>query len=237
MKVRVGKDSWTERAAVGTSILLLCGAGLDSRNFRAPPDATAYLQRVKTAVEQIPMTIGAWQGRDAAPSLEAVQELRPNGIIEREYRQPETGATVSFLFVDCVDARDALGHYPPVCYPSEGWMLQTSAPADWKLPNMTIHGMEYTFGQDMFDTYGSEIVDDFFVLPGGGTARDMDAVMAAVRNLDRRFYGVAQVQLVFSSTYTPEQRRQVFSQIMTPMEHVIGTIQDIGPNAGPAAVR
>jgi hypothetical protein len=224
-----GKSSWIQRAAMAASIALLCGAGLDSTHFHAPPDAKAYLHKVKAAVEAIPLNIGPWQGQDGAPSLETVQMLHPNGIIERQYRNIDTQATVSFLFVDYEDARDSLGHYPPVCYPGQGWLMQSAVAKDWKLANMTIHGTEYTFGQDLFDSYGSEIVDDFFILPGATTARDMEAVKDAVANLDRRFYGVAQVQLVFPSAYSRQQREQIFSEILEQMEPVIGAIQDIGP--------
>jgi hypothetical protein len=137
--------------------------------------------------------------------------------------------SVGMLFVDCQDARDTVGHYPPICYPSQGWSLQARDPSDWQLPNMTIHGMEYTFVRGVLDNTSTIVVDDFFVLPGVGTRPERQAVMAAAADLQRRFYGVAQVQLVFVGEYNKDQRRQAFAELIGPLENLIQTVENVGP--------
>jgi hypothetical protein len=157
--------------------------------------------------------------------------------MSRQYVNYQISMSVGFLFVDCQDARDTVGHYPPICYPAQGWSLQLRERKDWTLPHMTIHGTEYTFVRGDFDTSGTEVVDDFFVLPAGGTQPDRDAVIKAAADLQRRFYGVAQVQLVFASDCTQEQRARAFAELIGPLEKLIQTVQTIRPGeSGSASV-
>ena len=67
---------------------------------------------------------------------EAQELLRPNAIFSRRFQRPgEIGVHV--LVVHCSDARDMIGHYPPICYPSSGWVSTitgnrpTSSSATW----------------------------------------------------------------------------------------------------------
>jgi hypothetical protein len=192
-----------------------------------------YRDRVGIAKDGVPVNLGDWQGLNTPVEQSAVKLLRPYFIISREYTNYQIPMSVGLLFVDCQDARDTVGHYPPICYPAQGWSLQLQERKDWKLPRMTISGMEYTFVRGDFDSSGTEVVDDFFVLPGAGTAPDREAVMAAAGNLQRRFYGVAQVQLVFSSEYTKEQRERAFSDLIGPLQNLIESVQTIRPTQQP----
>jgi hypothetical protein len=223
--------SWIERLSVVASALLLVGASLDGRHFRPPPDASEYLNRVKAASEVLPPQMGNWMGVAADVPQSAIRLLHPNVMISRSYKNLVTGAVAGFLFVDCQDARDTVGHYPPICYPAAGWSLQVTDPRDWNLPHMVVHGTEYTFAKGDFDGNGNEIVDNFFVLPGVGTMPNRDEVIKAAGDLQRRFYGVAQIQLVFDGDVPEAQREQTFQELIGPLEGLMHTVQTIRPDS------
>jgi uncharacterized protein DUF3485 len=228
--------SWRQGLPLVGAVLLLCGAGIEGRAFRAPPDAAEYRSRVWAARTAVPLNIGDWKGADEPVEVEAVTLLRPYFIISRQYQNMLTGRRAGFLFVDCQDARDTISHYPPNCYRGAGWSLELAEPKDWQLPHMTVHLTEYTFTQGMFDANGQLFVDDFFVLPGAETAPNRTAVIAAARDLQRRFYGVAQVQLVYHGDSTLQERRRTFSELIGPLENLIQTVETIQPKASvPAA--
>jgi Protein of unknown function (DUF3485) len=216
-----------ETLAIVVSLVLLCGAAAESTRFRASPDSSEYLDRVRAAAAAIPTRIGLWEGKDTPVEESAVRLLHPNVLFSRQYQNIRTRLFANLLFVDCQDARDLEGHYPPVCYPSQGWSLQTSDPIDWQLPDMTVHGMEYMFVRGAFDSNSSMYVDDFMVLPGQGTARDMDAINAAARNLDRRFYGAAHMQVCFSTDVPADQRRHAFDELVGGAEPFLRTVLSI----------
>jgi hypothetical protein len=240
--------SWGQRLSVLLAAALLSGAGYESRQFRAPPDAGPYRARLEVARREFPLTFGDWQGEDQKVPIEAVKLLRPNFIISRSYRNMKSRQAVSLLVVNCQDARDTISHYPPVCYVGAGYSKEGEEEMDWKLPHMTVHGKEYTFLGGSLDTGGSLIVDDFFVIPGMGTAWNRDSVIAAAKDMQRRFYGVGQIQLVFDGGTTLQQREQVFSEVVGPLENLIQAIETIKgsdasateampPNGGDASVK
>jgi hypothetical protein len=228
------------RLPVVVSIALLCGAGVESRKFRPPPDTKAYLTRVRDLANSdqgIPMVIGDWVGNDAEVEQSAVKLLRPNVILSRNYHNTKTNESAALLFVDCSDARDTIGHYPPICYPSQGFTAELTETKNWQLPEMMIHGTEYNFVRSVFDNDRRLWVDDFFVLPGTGTVPDRGPVIAAAADLQRRFYGVGQVQLVFeyTSITSPSaalDRERAFVELFTPLQKLFKTIETVRPSAG-----
>jgi hypothetical protein len=223
-----------ERAAIALSLAMIVGAGIEGRQFRPPPDASGYQARVKAVADQLlppALVLGDWVGKERDVDASAVTLLRPNVIVSREFDNAKTGEKVGLLFVDCSDARDTVGHYPPICYPSQGWSLQTGTQTQWALPNVKVNGMEYTFVRGDFNGDDNLLVDDFFVLPGAGTTPYRSDVIKAAGDLQRRFYGVAQVQLVFfDSQYTADRRHQAFVDIVGPLEKLLQTVQEIKPD-------
>jgi Protein of unknown function (DUF3485) len=217
----------SERLAAVLSVLLLCGAAAESWQFRPPPDATGYFNHVKAAADALPLMTGDWIGTTTPVSQGAIDMLHPNVIISRDYRNTATGATVGFLFVECQDARDELGHFPPVCYPAQGWLLQSTASKDWQVGDTTLHGKEYTLSQGEFLNNQTQIVSDFFLMPGIGSEPDMNAVQSAAGDLQRRFYGVAQVQFIFPVEFSEAQRSQAISELIGPMQNLMQSVLTI----------
>ncbi|MDY7108295.1 MAG: exosortase-associated EpsI family protein, partial [Planctomycetota bacterium] len=109
-------------AAPWLSLLLLVALSQTLPN-RVAPDGSAAARRVEiaAAMEGVPFFVGDWVGEDEAVPREAQKLLRPNAILSRRYRRPG-GTWLHLLVVHCSDARDMLGHYPPICYPSAGWV-------------------------------------------------------------------------------------------------------------------
>jgi hypothetical protein len=237
---------WRQLLPVLAAAVLLIGAGVEGRHFRPPPDTSAYRARVIAAAadDQFPLNLGDWRGTAVPEDVAAVKLLHPIVMISRQYhgianddRGNVNDEYVGFLFVDCGDARDTVGHYPPICYPSQGWRLELSTQRDWKLPNRVIHGAEYTFVRGTFDGSGKLTVDNFFILPSEGTVADRTDVITAAGDLQRRFYGVAQVQLVFQGDPSAEEREQAFTELVGPMDHLIQTVENAGPQEGNGEVQ
>jgi hypothetical protein len=198
------------------TLLLLCGIAADRlRVGRKSVDAQAYHLRIKKLAANVPYHFGNWLGVDVPVPIGAVKLLKPNVILSRRFEEMQTGRQVTLLVVQCRDARDILGHYPPVCYPANGWTLDSAGPHDWTVDDLAITGTTYAFntGQHPFEKV---TVDNFMLLPSGQTARDMDAVELAAQDLQRKFFGAAQVQLVYPPN-TPESERAELFPVMIRM--------------------
>jgi hypothetical protein len=55
----------------------------------------------------------------------------------------------------------------------------------------------------------TETVANFMLLPDGHVGRDMDSVRAAAKNLQSRYYGAAQVQVIMDSSLPQERKDQI----------------------------
>src|ERR1700691_3902298 len=103
---------------------MLVGLLAEARTHVQPTEAAPHLQRCANAVGAFPDVIdtnnGSWTRKDTERRTPAIQLLRPNAILSREYRNDRRKQVVEFLIVDCSDARDLQGHYPPNCYPAQG---------------------------------------------------------------------------------------------------------------------
>ena len=137
---------------------------------------------------------------------------------------PETSPfsfeTASLLFVHCSDARDLLGHYPPVCYRARGHVLVSSAERDWLAGGTRIEGTRYRIAVDGPLARSEIVVDNFMVLPDGRFGRDMDAVDRVARDPTLRRLGVAEVQVVTDGEMPDHRRDEVvrlLAQRMTPL--------------------
>ena len=58
---------------------------------------------------------------------------------------------MSFLLVQCRDARDLQGHWPPVCYRGQGWVQSAALPRSWEVQDLQVEGMQYDFLCDRLD--------------------------------------------------------------------------------------
>jgi len=200
--------------AAATSLALLGGLAAESSVRPRPEAAEPYHERVRILAEQAPMQIGEWIGADHRPPAEAIRLLKPNVILSRQYVNVRNGRSVQFLLVHCKDARDIHGHYPPVCYPGHGMKLRAAADCDWEVDKTRIVGKEYLFDAQRLGTDG-KLVDNFLIVPGR-YARDMEAVGRQAGDYTQRFFGAAQVQVVFDEPrhWDEAERREVFQTLV-----------------------
>ena len=208
------------------SVALLCGAALEARSFVAPTEAAGYHALVRAAAVQAPMNIGQWSGQDVAVPYDAINMLQPNVLISRKYQSGDR--RVWFQLVQCQDVRSLEEHYPPNCYTAIGYAQISAAPRDWNVGGQIVTGTEYVFARVAVDSSTSIVVENFMVLPGQGTVRDMEPVTRAAENVRRRKYGAAEFQILFEPGTGATERSQIVEQILAPYGPVISAIEAAG---------
>jgi hypothetical protein len=221
-KVRAPHRLWVPALPWVCTLALLCGIVADRvRLGRNAVDPEAYHARVRKAGENIPYHFDNWLGVDVPVPGSAVKLLKPNIIISRRFEEMQTGRQVTLLVVQCRDARDILGHYPPICYPATGWTMDSSRPQDWEIGDLKIAGMSYVFNVAEQESFAKVTVDNFMLLPNGTIARDMDAVEMAAKDPRRKSFGAAQVQLVYPPNTSSVDQAKLFPVIIRMLRPLI----------------
>lgn len=178
-------------------------------------DADLILQRnaqVQEAVNDMPYRLDDWVGEDVEIPTSAVEILHPNAILSRRFRKLSGGAAIHLLVVHCSDARDMQGHYPPICYPANGWLPITSDENEQvqaiTVLNETISVRYYDF-QQMTDWGGEQTIRvfNYFLLPDGTITVDLGLVNRLVERSMFSVQGVTQVQLVMTGNSDLEVSR------------------------------
>jgi uncharacterized protein DUF3485 len=220
---------WTrERTlAAAAAVLLLAGVAVEAGARSGAADVALHHERVRRVADSaIPYSMGDWIGRDVEPAPSAVALLRPNVLLDRQYVNVATGEVATLVFVQCSDARDLIGHYPPKCYPAHGWTLEDARPRTWNVGGREIPGMRYRF-RGLAGRQSAMVVDNFMVLPTGDVGRDMDAVDAVARDVRLRELGAAEVQVVTGVDTTDERRDEVVRELVAGMLELIATVGEI----------
>ena len=93
----------------------------------------------------VPYKLGSWAGSDVESPPSAIQMLKPNVVVSRYYENTETGEAVSLLLTHCKDARNLVGDYPPVCYPSSGYATDFNERVGLTVGDCEISLTEYGF--------------------------------------------------------------------------------------------
>ena len=237
---KLGRGLWLWPAI---SILMLIGMMAEARTHVQPTEAAPHLQRCANAIRAFPYVIetanGSWSGKDTEMPVPAIQLLRPNAILSRRYTNEERNQVVDFLIVDCADARDLQGHYPPNCYPAQGEseLTDESRPRIWHLPHMDITGMEYHFAAKS-PTDSGQVVYNFFVMPNvpdltvshkeldGVICPDISSVYTSGEDYQRRYYGAAEFQMVTNPQMKPQDRDQALIDLLAPNENLLKTLEN-----------
>ena len=74
-----------------------------------PAASPEYLAQIRDRVRALPYSVGPMVGTDIEVVAAAAAMLNPNVILQRVYRDPLTGHTVSLVIVHCEDVRDLAG--------------------------------------------------------------------------------------------------------------------------------
>ncbi|MCA9291668.1 MAG: exosortase-associated EpsI family protein [Phycisphaerales bacterium] len=182
------------------SIAVLVGlASVFPLAARARPEDAAHKRAVAEAMTSAPRFIGPWTGIDAPVPAEAQKLLRPNAILSRTYTRPGRSG-VHVLIVHCNDARDMIGHYPPICYPGSGWVLATT-PTDVRLRILADDAARpfrmYEFRRLREHGVEEQIrIFDAFILPDGTVTGEIDDINRLSERVAVSARGLAQVQVI-----------------------------------------
>lgn len=195
-----------------------------------PEDAAPFHHAAREAIEAIPIKFGSWEGSTVSVPESAQTLLKPNAILSRRYRDTASGDQASLVVVQCKDTRDMAGHYPPICYPGQGWKLdtQTTQVVEIPLEHTTLKVMRYEFNRSGggFDQDRTLTVYNFFAIPGQGLPIDMTAVRAAAADYTARPFGAAQFQVVFDGRRSIADEEKTVSALLSPIEPVITLLSD-----------
>ena len=211
------------------TVALLIGLSIALPN-RSELNAQSEVQKaeIAQAMEQAPFFIGRWVGEDASQMVprEAQTLLHPNAMMSRTYRSP-AGPTVQVFMVHCSDARDMIGHYPPICYPSAGWLpTSQSAQVELSVDDLKLPVREYLY-QRHNDRATLERIRIFncFILPGGRTALDIDDINRQSERLALSVQGVAQLQVMTAASVPLDEAAAAASEILTGMADMLDKLQ------------
>jgi hypothetical protein len=210
----------------GIASVLIAGVALDWRLFHGGVlGAEQYHQRVQAAAAAMPFRSGDWVSQET-PMLPAAQKLlRPNVIISRRYQNLTNGQQAGFLLVQCLDARDLVGHYPPNCYPANGYEKLRQEPVTYVHDSLRLEGTMYTFASQKLAAHRTIQVFDFMILPDGRTAPDMAGVNTIARDRHVRQFGAAQVQIVTDAEMPEADRDGVINVLLEGAHGVIDAIR------------
>jgi hypothetical protein len=183
-----------------------------------PPGARrdeAYLRTVSDTIAAIPYRVGSWIGADVEPQRPAIEMLRPNRLLQRRYVSTDGAQVMSLLVVHCGDARDMQGHYPPICYPAQGWVISSRTPIAARVGAVTVPAMVYTVTTLRREQERRMTIINFFVVPSEGEpfTPDMDGVNRASAASARSALGALQVQLIVHEEATPERMAGLLDEI------------------------
>jgi hypothetical protein len=225
VKLRSGTGVGAWGSAIA-AVALLMAIGAEGILYRGvPAGSDAYHACVRESAAQMPRAIGPWLSTDIQVVPGAEQLLRPNVLVARRFREIRSDRRFTFLFVQCRDARDMLGHYPPVCYAAQGWSEESAAPIDWKVDDLTIQGMRYHFTTQRREMLSEIVVNNFMILPDGSTGRGMEEVERASRQRQRKFFGAAQVHFVFDADFSETEQNSLIESVVRANRDTIDAIR------------
>jgi hypothetical protein len=213
-------------AVAGISLILLAGVGVSGVYGRTPPEgAAAYHAKVRSAIPLVPYNLGDWVGVDTEIRAEALRILDANATLSRHYTNTQTGQSATLLLVQCQDSRSLLGHYPPNCYPSQGWTSLRSELRKVAGGGVTIAANEYAFKHEALGGAANLSVLHFTVLPDGTTSPDMSRLEYFSHNLTKRPLGGASVQFVVDGTLRDSDRNELYGILLQLSADWIRTVQ------------
>lgn len=189
------------RASIGTLALILLAAAwvLGGRTF-ALVAGEARRAEVDRAFSEVPMLLGAWLGTDVPLPAGAREVLHATGTLSRRYVRIGTNTEVTVALVHCGDVRDMLGHYPPACYPSQGWQLTNAGGERMSIRMLGQPAAAAVYRFEKPESGGSKSslsVVGCFLLPGQPSTPDVSRLRAIARDRANSSAGVGQIQIVF----------------------------------------
>lgn len=206
--------------------LLLGGAAMDRLSRSGPPaDTAGYHQRVQQAIMDMPDRMGPYRLRDREIPPAAFDLLRANEARIRQLIGVDGRAAGAVLGVHCRDAHDLRGHYPPVCYPANGYREgEPRQSVPFELDGLTIDATQYTFQRGLPGKETELVVLNFVVLPTGEIRPDAEGLERLGGNDAQRFYGAGRVQIIPRAILSPADRRDFYERQLRERRPIIETM-------------
>jgi hypothetical protein len=179
--------------------ILLCAGVLLHRHVTDPAVLAVRNDEVRRVFGLVPYRLGPWIGSDVPLPAGATEILHASAVVSRRFDELGTGRRAILGLVHCGDVRDMLGHYPPNCYPSSGYLPceEGHEPITIRLLAREQPAMLYRFRRVDREGMQREVtVIGTFLLPGTGVTTDLRLVRAGAG--DRRIseQGIGQLQVV-----------------------------------------
>lgn len=210
---------------------MLIGASRLQIGWSSPAEARGFHDRAGAAVRAIPLNVPGWTGTVVDPPPAAIEVIEPNVNQTIEFvATPPAGGNVDddhvwLGVIECRRASDMLGHFPTKCYPAYGDSLLSSRLRTWQIGPIgsnakptVIRGVEFEFERIFEGKAYRRIVYNFLIAPRRGFLSDMKELTEAAEDDRQRYFGGAQVQVVFTAPAgqtLPEARRdEIFSTLM-----------------------
>jgi len=127
--------------------------------------------------------------------------------------------------VQCRDARDMVGHYPPICYPSNGWTRGITYAKDWHIDDLDVPGTEYNFSRHGTRQPSALTIANFMILPNGTIGRGIEHVNKAAKNYQSQALGAAQLQIVCDAEMPQNEREETIQLFIEACRPVINEMR------------
>ena len=220
--------------------LLLAGAIMLPNRVKPDPEAELRMGQVRFAVQNVPARIGAWKADNPKEiPREAQKLLRPNAILNKVYiHDSGERPSVHLLMVHCRDTRDMVGHYPPICYPSSGFVPLALDGPDvetivicGKPAKVRVYG--FVMRQQNGISHSMQIFSAF-ILPDGTVTGQIDDIYEQADRLAVSVRGVAQLQVILQADVPRADAVEAVNEVLAGLRglfHSLG-IPDDGESRG-----
>ncbi len=213
-----------------SAMIGLAVVGVSALEMTARPsagDAEPFHAAAAEAIKAIPTEFGDWVATEIPVPQSAQALLKPNALLSRGLSNRATGEQMSLVLVQCRDTRDMAGHYPPICYPGQGWIEQEERrEVELSIGSRSVKAMRYGFIRSGFDRERTLVVYNFFAVPGQGTPKDMDTIRRAASDYAARPFGAAQIQVVLPRPLDPPEERRLVESALDPLSAVVDLLSD-----------
>lgn len=235
------------------TVCVLSAFWFATKDLPTADSAGPFHAKVGKEILDLPTTLGNWTlAEKVEPPPAAQQLLRPNALTARIMRNSATGKQATLIVVQCRDARDMAGHYPPNCYPAHGWQWRNEPlPAE----SISITSGVTTGESDIaahasdggtnareplripyqvydFKRVGGVIrekrirIFSFFAIPGTGLVPDIKSVKQAAEDYRVRPYGAAQIQVIVDGYEQDSDSKAIFEDVMKECGSLLHVLSD-----------
>jgi len=212
------------------SVLLLGLIAVEHYARARASDASAFHAAAAQSIGSIPARLGEWTTTDLPLPASAVTLLKPNAVLARQAERVGPGGVPEYaipVIVQCADARDMAGHYPPVCYPGQGWKPDGPIqPVVLRCADREIRAMRYHFTRDNYDQAQEVTIFGFFAVPGPGLIDDMPAIRKLASDYTARPFGAAQLHVVLTGRQSPGRDKEIAEELFGAIGPTIALLGD-----------